>query len=74
MARQRGRITGQVMLDRRESPRPGGVPFELLSIHFDDGGSAMTIHHVAERLGIALKTGDRLTITLSKTQAKAKRR
>jgi len=78
MARQSGRITGQVMLDKRPAPYPGGAPFELLSLHFADGGTAMTIHDIAERLGITLESGDRLAITLSKaskgTPAKAKRK
>jgi hypothetical protein len=70
----RGKCTGEVLLDKRPAPYAAGVPFELLSIHFDDGGTAMTVHDIADRLGMTLKTGDWLTIALSKTPAKAQGR
>ena len=52
---------------------PGPPAFEILSLHFPDGGTAVTIGDILARLGIAVKDRDRVKITASRLPAESGR-
>jgi hypothetical protein len=54
--------TGKVLIDKRDG---FGRPFEILTVHFEDGGAAVTIADVLAKLGIAVKAKDRIRISVS---------
>jgi hypothetical protein len=56
---------GTVLVDRH----PGPPAYEILSVHFPDGGTAVTIGDILARLGIAVKDRDRVKITVSRLPA-----
>jgi hypothetical protein len=44
----------------------GQRSFEIMTVHFPDGGASCTIADLTARLGIDLKEGDRIRIAISK--------
>jgi hypothetical protein len=68
----RGSLSGRVQVDQRS---PGGKqPFEYLTVQLPDGGAVLTLADVAAKLGIELKSGDRLRISMTRTPAMTARR
>jgi hypothetical protein len=60
---------GTVLVDKHEGPHP----YEIVSVHFPDGGTAVTIADILSRLGLAVKAGDRLKITISRLHEEQRR-
>jgi hypothetical protein len=60
----RKRCSGTIQIEKRDTY---GHPFELLTVHFADGGSAITVADILARLGIQSRTGDTLAISLTVT-------
>jgi hypothetical protein len=56
---------GTILVDRH----PGPPSYEILSVHFPDGGIAVTIGDILARLGITVKDRDRVKITVSRLPA-----
>ncbi len=56
------------MIDKHEGPHP----YQILTVHFADGGAAVTVGDVLDRLGIVAKARDRLKITVRRLPAKSK--
>jgi hypothetical protein len=63
--------TGSVLVEKHQ----GDPSYEIVSVHFADGGAAVTIGDLLARLGIAAKDRDRLRIAISRLpSARAKRK
>lgn len=62
----RDTCAGMVMVDHHEGPHP----YKVVSVHFPDGGAAVTIGDILARLGIAVKHRDRLKITVRRLPGK----
>ena len=56
--------TGTVLVDKRDGY--GQKPFEIVSLYFEDGGAACTVGDILARLGISVKSNDRIMIAVSK--------
>jgi hypothetical protein len=53
---------GTILVDRHLGP----PAYEILSVHFPDGGAATTIGDILVRLGIIVKDRDRVKITVTR--------
>jgi hypothetical protein len=63
--------SGLIQIDRRDTY---GHPYELLTVHFQDGASAITLADILARLGINAKTGDTLSISVNLTSPPPRKR
>lgn len=70
MPRKPHTCTGNVLVERRQGP----PAYEIVSLHFPDGGAAVTIADILDRLGIAVKDRDRIKITVARLPAGPKRK
>lgn len=56
-------IDAKVMIDKRTG-------FEWLTLHFPDGGAAVTLADILARMAIVVKHGDRLRISIKRLPRK----
>lgn len=70
MPRESMTCTGTVLIEKHTDP----PAYEIVSLHFADGGTAVTIADILFRLGLAVNDQDRLKITVGMLPAKRSRK
>jgi hypothetical protein len=61
---------GTVLVDRHLGP----PVYEIVSVHFPDGGAAVTIGDILARLAIAVKDRDKVKITVNRLPDRPRKR